>query len=68
MKDTRSLNKVNTATESHSATEISRVATTAIGVTAGIIGIWAVACMISGVSSSGGPISLISDLFKAITG
>jgi len=68
MKDTRSIHKANTASGSHSATEISRVATSAIAVTAGIIGIWAVACIISGISSSGGPVTLISNLFKAITG
>ncbi|MCF8056435.1 MAG: hypothetical protein K9K37_07330 [Desulfocapsa sp.] len=68
MKDTRSLHKAHTGTESHAATEISRVATTAIGIIAGIIGIWAVACIISGITNSGGPVNLISNLFKAISG
>jgi hypothetical protein len=68
MKDTRSIDKVNTRAESNAATEISRVATTAIGFIASIIGIWAVACIISGITNSGGPVALISNLFKAISG
>jgi hypothetical protein len=68
MKDTHTIHKAATRTGSNATNEISRVATTAISVTAGIIGIWAVACIISGISNSGGPIALISDLFKAISG
>ena len=51
-----------------STSEISKVAVSAIGISAGLIGIWAVACVIAGISSSGGPIELVSDLIKAISG
>ncbi len=51
-----------------STNEIAKVAVSTIVVSAGIIGVWAVACMIAGISSSGSPIAFLGDLFKAITG
>jgi hypothetical protein len=50
------------------STEISKIGITAIGITAGIIGCWAVASMIAGVINSGGPVDLMASLFKAISG
>jgi hypothetical protein len=50
------------------STEISKTGITAIAITAGIIGCWAVASMIAGVINSGGPVDLIASLFKAISG
>ncbi len=35
---------------------------------AGLIGAWAVSCMISGMIAAGGPIALISSWFSAVTG
>ena len=52
----------------NASTEISKIGITAVGVTAGIIGCWAVASMIAGAVNSGGPIDLIANLFTAITG
>ena len=68
MKNSRAIEKAETGTESQSVTEVTKVATTVIGFIASIIGLWAVACIISGVSNSGGPVTLLSNLFKAITG
>ena len=67
MKDSVTREQANTRAAS-STNEISRVAVSAIGVSAGLIGIWAVACVIAGLSSTGGPIELVSSLFKAING
>ncbi len=50
------------------STEISKIGITALGITAGIIGCWAVASMIAGAVSSGGPIDLLANLFTAING
>lgn len=50
------------------STEISKIGITAIGITAGIIGCWAVASMIAGVIHSGGPVDLMASLFQAISG
>ena len=68
MKNSRAIEKAETGTESQSVTEVTKVATTVIGFIASIIGLWAVACIISGVSNTGGPVNLISNLFKAISG
>jgi hypothetical protein len=48
--------------------EISKVAVSTIGISTGLIGVWAVACIIAGISSSGGPIDLFINLFKTISG
>jgi len=68
MKDTKTTHKSHAATESNTSAEISKVAVTAFSISAGLIGIWAVACMVAGTVNSGGPVSLISNLFKAIFG
>lgn len=53
---------------SNASTEISRTGITALGITAGFIGCWAVASMIAGVINTGGPVELVASLFTAITG
>lgn len=70
MKNSRCVDKIratNNATTNVS-TEISKTGITAIGITAGIIGCWAVTSMIAGVINSGGPVDLMASLFKAISG
>ncbi|MFH2122693.1 MAG: hypothetical protein ABIJ50_04330 [Pseudomonadota bacterium] len=70
MKNIHSIDKSrstsNTAT--NAGTEISKIGITAVAITAGMIGCWAVASMIAGAVNSGGPIDLIASLFTAITG
>ena len=68
MKETQASPTVNVKTESIVSAEIAKVAVTAITITAGVIGIWAVACMVAGILNSGGPVGLVSHLFKAIFG
>ncbi len=69
MKTTLDMNIATTSSAAANAsTEISKIGIIAIGITAGIIGCWAVATMIAGVVNSGGPLDLVSNLFKAITG
>lgn len=48
--------------------EISKVGVGAIAVTSTLIGCWAVACLFSGMISSGGPVGLISSFISAIAG
>jgi hypothetical protein len=70
MKNTTGMDRSNTtitATTDASA-EISKIGITAVGITAGVIGCWAVASMIAGAINSGGPIELVSSLFQAING
>ncbi|MDD3814264.1 MAG: hypothetical protein PHZ02_06410 [Desulfocapsaceae bacterium] len=52
----------------NACTEISKIGITALGITAGIIGCWAVASIIVGAVNSSGPINLIAHLFTAING
>jgi hypothetical protein len=66
MNETKILQKVEA--KSSTGNEVSKVAVTAVSLTAGIIGIWAVACMVAGTLNSGGPVALISNLIKAILG
>lgn len=69
MKTTIDMNIDTTASAAtNTSAELSRIGVAAIGITAGVIGCWAMASMIAGVANSGGPIDLISNLFTAITG
>jgi len=64
MEKTRS----QTHTKATVTTEISKVGVYAITISSGIIGCWAVACLVAGTISSGGPFGLVSNLVKAIIG
>ena len=68
MKNTQTIDKTQIQTEASTSAEISKVAVVAFSVTAGLIGIWAVASMVAGVLNSGGPVSLMSNLSKVIFG
>lgn len=70
MKNTYGMDKSRAASTgaTNASTEISKIGVSAIGITAGIIGCWAVASMIAGAINSGGPIDLMASLFKAISG
>jgi hypothetical protein len=68
MKNTKTINKPLAQTQENSTAEISKVAVTAFSVIAALIGLWAVACMVAGISNSGGPASLLSNLLQAIIG
>lgn len=68
MKDSTVKGQARTRALTNSTNEISKVAVSAIGISAGLIGIWAVASVVAGMSSSGGPVELVSSLFKAIAG
>lgn len=68
MKDSILKEHATTSATANSTNEISKVAVSAIGVSAGLIGVWAVACVVAGISSSGGPVELVTSLFKAIAG
>ena len=57
-----------TQEKSTANSEVSKIAVNAVGITAGLVGVWAVACMVAGILNSNGPISLISNTVKAIFG
>lgn len=60
--------RAQSSAATNASTEISKIGITAVGITAGIIGCWAIASMIAGAVNSEGPIDLIVSLFTAITG
>lgn len=60
--------RAQSSAATNASTEISKIGITAVGITAGIIGCWAIASMIAGTVNSGGPIDLMVSLFTAITG
>lgn len=68
MKNSIVKDQAKTSAITNSTNEISKVAVSVIGISAGLIGAWAVACVVAGISSSGGPVELVSSLFKAIAG
>ncbi len=49
------------------STEISKIGIYSIAVAAGIIGCWAVVCLIAGIMNSGGPLQLLSNLLTALS-
>ena len=49
------------------STEMSKIGIYSIAAAAGIIGCWAVVCLIAGMVNSGGPIQLLSNLITVIT-
>lgn len=48
--------------------ELSKVGITTLFVAAGLVGIWGVACFVSGLAQVGGPLSLVRQWIAAITG
>ena len=70
MNTTHSIEKTSSKanTKVDVTTEISKVGVYTIAIAAGIIGCWATLCIVAGTISSGGPVELISNLFRAITG
>ena len=60
--------RATSTTATNVSTEISKTGITAMGITAGIIGCWAVASVIAGAINNGGALNLVTNLFTAITG
>ncbi len=68
MKNSKAIDSTQTGADTDSSTEISKVAVVAFALTAGLIGLWSVACIISGIVNGGGPVPLMSNLFHTIFG
>ncbi|MBC8317267.1 MAG: hypothetical protein H8E41_05135 [Desulfobulbaceae bacterium] len=62
MAKTRSQSKVKAS----ASNELAKVGVRTIGIAAGLIGCWATACLVAGVISSGGPVSLVTNFISAI--
>ncbi|THB76348.1 MAG: hypothetical protein D6B25_09965 [Desulfobulbaceae bacterium] len=49
-------------------TEVSKVGVFTIAAFGTLVGLWSVACLIGGMAASGGPLELVGNWFKAVTG
>jgi hypothetical protein len=68
MKTNTRTDQATNHTTKDTTSEISKAAVSAIGISTSLIGVWAVACIIAGISSSGGPIDLFVNLLKTTSG
>lgn len=67
-KNTKVKIDARTQDASHVETEISKIGIGGFAVASGLIGLWAVACMVSGLVQSGGPLSFVKSWFGAVIG
>lgn len=67
---TTTLTKTRTRARAHTAekSEISKKALTAMAVPSALAGIWSVACLVSAMVSSGGPLGLVKEWVQAVAG
>lgn len=55
-------------TSAHIDTEISKIGVGGIAIVSSLIGLWSIACMVSGLVHSGGPLSFVKSWFGAVIG
>jgi hypothetical protein len=68
MKNTTTVTKERSVANDNVSIELNRVGVQAVTVSSALIGCWAVACLASGMISSGGPTGLVSNFFSALIG
>ena len=49
-------------------TEVSKVSMTVVAVFGVIVGLWSLASLVGGLVASGGPLALVGNWFKAVSG
>jgi hypothetical protein len=49
-------------------TEVSKVSVTVVAVFGVIVGLWSLASLVGGLVASGGPLALVGNWFKAVSG
>lgn len=57
-----------TNTAQNVTTEVSRVGIITVAAFGALVGLWSLACLVGGLSASGGPLAFAGDWFKAVTG
>lgn len=68
MKNNAAVTKETSVVKENINVEISKVSAAAIGIASILIGCWAVATLISGMISTGGPMALVKGFITAISG
>lgn len=54
--------------KSNVTTEVSKVSITFVAILGVAVGLWSLACIVGGLAASGGPLKLVGDWVKAVTG
>ena len=68
MTQTTQAAKTKSAAIDNVNVELSKAGVNTIGIASGLIGCWAVACLVSGMIASGGPVSLFLNYVSAVIG
>lgn len=50
------------------STEVSKVSITFVAILGVAVGLWSLACIVGGLAASGGPLKLVGDWVKAVSG
>ena len=68
MKNTTTITKERSIANENVSLELNKVGVHAVTISSAMIGCWAVACLASGMISSGGPVNLVSNFVSALIG
>ena len=60
--------KVGTREQAGVGTEVSKVSVTVVAAFGVIVGLWSLASLVGGLVASGGPLALVGNWFKAVSG
>jgi small-conductance mechanosensitive channel len=60
--------RTRTQEKANATTEISKAGIYTVGIVSALIGLWGLACFVGGIAASGGPLSLVGNWFKSISG
>jgi len=65
---TKQKTRIESVTTQNVATEVSKVGVVTIAAFGALVGLWSFACIVGGMTASGGPLAFVGDWFKAVTG
>jgi len=65
---TKQKTRIESVATQNVATEVSKVGVITIAAFGALVGLWSLACIVGGMTASGGPLAFVGDWFKAVTG
>jgi hypothetical protein len=65
---TKQKTRIESKATTDATTEVSKVGVITVAAFGGLVGLWSLACIIGGMSASGGPLAFVGDWVKAVTG
>lgn len=65
---TNTISRERTSAIESTTTELGKISVKAIAFTSAMLGCWAVACLVGGMISSGGPVSLVMNFVSSFIG